>query len=140
MTTLWIFIALFVLVSLVLIWFPHFRQQKMLQAEEAGVRKATNLELFNNRLATLEKELEDELLDQDEFNALKKELEISLLQDMKQGEDESLVGQIKPKSLLWPTLMSVVVLGVSGYFYANLGAYANLDKAVPDNPDRKSVV
>ncbi|QYJ97868.1 c-type cytochrome biogenesis protein CcmI [Shewanella alkalitolerans] len=134
MTTLWIFIALFVLVSLVLIWFPHFRQQKMLQAEEAGVRKATNLELFNNRLATLEKELEDELLDQDEFNALKKELEISLLQDMKQGEDESLVGQIKPKSLLWPTLMSVVVLGVSGYFYANLGAYANLDKAVPDNP------
>lgn len=134
MTTLWIFIALFVLVSLVLIWFPHFRQQKMLQAEEAGVRKATNLELFNNRLATLEKELEDELLDQDEFNALKKELEISLLQDMKQGEDESLVGQIKPKSLLWPTFMSVVVLGVSGYFYANLGAYANLDKAVPDNP------
>ncbi|WP_281214328.1 c-type cytochrome biogenesis protein CcmI [Shewanella insulae] len=134
MTTLWIFIALFVLVSLVLIWFPHFRQQKMLQAEEAGVRKATNLELFNNRLATLEKELADELLDQDEFNALKKELEISLLQDMKQGEDESLVGQIKPKSLLWPTLMSVVVIGVSGYFYANLGAYANLDKAVPDNP------
>ena len=134
MTTLWIFIALFVLVSLVLIWFPHFRQQQMLQAEEAGVRKATNLELFNNRLATLEKELEDELLDQDEFNALKKELEISLLQDMKQGEDESLVGQLKPKSILWPVFMSVVLLGISGYFYATLGAYANLDKAVPDNP------
>ncbi|QDF73850.1 MULTISPECIES: c-type cytochrome biogenesis protein CcmI [Shewanella] len=134
MTTLWIFIALFVLVSLVLIWFPHFRQQQMLQAEEAGVRKATNLELFNNRLATLEKELEDELLDQDEFDALKKELEISLLQDMKQGEDESLVGQLKPKSILWPAFMSVVLLGLSGYFYATLGAYANLDKAVPDNP------
>lgn len=134
MTTLWIFIALFVLVSLVLIWFPHFRQQQMLQAEEAGVRKATNLELFNNRLATLEKELEDELLDQDEFDALKKELEISLLQDMKQGEDESLVGQLKPKSILWPAFMSIVLLGLSGYFYATLGAYANLDKAVPDNP------
>ena len=134
MTTLWIFIALFVLVSLVLIWFPHFRQQQMLQAEEAGVRKATNLELFNNRLATLEKELEDELLDQDEFDALKKELEISLLQDMKQGEDESLVSQLKPKSILWPVFMSVVLLGLSSYFYATLGAYANLDKAVPDNP------
>ncbi|QYK01593.1 c-type cytochrome biogenesis protein CcmI [Shewanella psychrotolerans] len=134
MTTLWIFIALFVLVSLVLIWFPHFRQQKMLQAEEAGVRKQTNLELFNNRLATLEKELEDELLDQVEFDSLKKELEISLLQDMKQGEDESLVNQVKPKGLLWPVLMSAVVLSLSGYLYSDLGAYANLDKAVPDNP------
>ncbi len=74
MTTLWIFIALFLLVSLVLIWFPHFRQQKMLQTEEAGVRKQTNLELFNNRLATLEKELEDEQLEQVEFDALKKSL------------------------------------------------------------------
>lgn len=134
MTTLWIFIALFVLVSLVLIWFPHFRQQKMLQAEEAGVRKQTNLELFNNRLATLEKELTDELLDQAEFDSLKKELEISLLQDMKQGEDESLVNQVKPKGLLWPVFMSTVVIGLSGYLYSDLGAYANLEKAVPDNP------
>ncbi|WP_394230721.1 c-type cytochrome biogenesis protein CcmI [Shewanella colwelliana] len=134
MTTLWIFIALFVLVSLGLIWFPHFRQQKMRQTEQAGVRKATNLDLFNNRLATLEKELEDELLDQGEFDALKRELEISLLQDMKQGEDESLVNQVKPKGLLWPVLMSVAILGVSGYFYSSLGAYANLDQAVPDNP------
>lgn len=134
MTTLWIFIALFVLVSLVLIWLPHFRQKKMLQAEEAGVRKTTNLELFNNRLATLEKELEEELLDQTEFDALKKELEISLLQDMKQGEDESLVNNVKPKGLLWPSLMSIVVLSVSGYLYSELGAYKDLDKAVPDNP------
>ncbi|MCE9680374.1 c-type cytochrome biogenesis protein CcmI [Shewanella sp. AS1] len=134
MTTLWTFIALFVLVSLVLIWLPHFRQQKMLQAEEAGVRRSTNLELFNNRLATLEKELADELLDQAEFDSLKKELEISLLQDMKQGEDESLVNKVKPKGLLWPTLMSIVVIGLSGYFYSHLGAYANLEQATPANP------
>ncbi|MEC4728798.1 c-type cytochrome biogenesis protein CcmI [Shewanella sp. D64] len=129
MTTLWIFIALFLLVSLVLIWFPHFQQQKMLQAEEAGVRKQTNLELFHNRLETLEKELEDEQVDQAEFDALKKELEISLLQDMKQGSDESLVTDLKPKGLLWPIVMSVAVLGISGYFYSTLGAYANLDQA-----------
>ncbi|NRB25469.1 c-type cytochrome biogenesis protein CcmI [Shewanella sp.] len=133
MTTLWIFIGLFVLVSLALIWFPHFRQHKMLQAEEAGVRKQTNLELFNNRLIILENELEEELLDQQEFNVLKKELEISLLQDMKQGEDESLVNKIKPKGLLWPTLMSVVIIGLSGYFYATLGAYAKLDQPVPSS-------
>lgn len=72
MTTFWIFIAIVVLVSLGLIWLPHFRQQKLLKAEESGVRKQTNLELFNERLAILEKEHQEELLDQDEFESLKK--------------------------------------------------------------------
>lgn len=97
MTTFWIFIAIVVLVSLGLIWLPHFRQQKLLKAEESGVRKQTNLELFNERLAILEKERQEELLDQDEFESLKKELEVSLLQDIKQGADESLDSQAKPK-------------------------------------------
>lgn len=129
MTTLWIFIALFLLVSLVLIWFPHFRQQTMLQTEEADVRKKTNLELFQNRLATLEKERTDEQIDQVEFNALKKELEISLLQDTQQGTDESLVIKITPKGLLWPSIMSFAILSISGCFYINLGAYANVNQA-----------
>ncbi|MEI6858392.1 MAG: c-type cytochrome biogenesis protein CcmI [Shewanella sp.] len=134
MTTLWIFIALFVLVSLALIWFPHFRQHKMLQAEEADVRKQTNIELFNNRLITLEQEREEDLLNQQEFDVLKKELEITLLQDMKQDENESLVNNVKPKGLLWPTLMSVVIIGISGYFYTTLGAYAKLDQPAQANP------
>ncbi|NRD72129.1 c-type cytochrome biogenesis protein CcmI [Shewanella sp. VB17] len=129
MTTLWIFIALFLLVSLVLIWFPHFRQQQMLQTEEADFRKKTNLELFQNRLATLEKERTDEQIDQIEFNALKKELEISLLQDTQQCADESLVIKITPKGLLWPGVMSLAILSISGYFYINLGAYANVNQA-----------
>ncbi|NKF51967.1 c-type cytochrome biogenesis protein CcmI [Shewanella sp. WXL01] len=126
MTTFWIFIALALFISLLMIWIPHFRQQKLLQAEEAGVRKQTNLELFNERLGVLEQELAEELLDQREFDALKKELEISLLQDMKQEGDDSLTEVAKPKSVLWPTIMTVAVVGVCGYFYQELGAYKEL--------------
>ncbi|MDR8526065.1 MULTISPECIES: c-type cytochrome biogenesis protein CcmI [Shewanella] len=133
MTTFWILIASFLLVSLALIWFPHFRQQRMLKAEEAGVRKGTNLDLFNERLAILEKELQEDLLDQPEFDALKKELEISLLQDMKQGDDESLVNSLKPKSIMWPSVMSVVVIGLCAYMYSTLGAYKNLDQPMTAN-------
>ncbi|MEZ9594476.1 c-type cytochrome biogenesis protein CcmI [Shewanella sp. 10N.261.52.F9] len=133
MTTFWILIASFLLVSLALIWVPHFRQQRMLRAEEAGVRKDTNLELFNERLSVLEKELQEDLLDQPEFDALKKELEISLLQDMKQGDDESLVNKLKPKSIMWPSVMSVVVIGICGYMYSTLGAYKNLDQPMTAN-------
>ncbi|WP_335921245.1 c-type cytochrome biogenesis protein CcmI [Shewanella chilikensis] len=134
MTTFWIFIAIIVLVSLGLIWLPHFRQQKLLKAEESGVRKQTNLELFNERLAILEKERQEELLDQDEFESLKKELEVSLLQDIKQGADDSLLAQAKPKGLLWPSLMSAVLLVVAGYSYQQLGAYQNIDSPQPENP------
>ncbi|MCL2920047.1 c-type cytochrome biogenesis protein CcmI [Shewanella litorisediminis] len=126
MTTFWILIAFVVLIGLMLIWVPHFRQQRLLQAEEAGVRKQTNLELFNERLAILEKELAEGLLDNQEFEALKKELEISLLQDIKQGNDESLVNTVKPKGLLWPVVMSVTILGISGYMYQHLGQYENV--------------
>ncbi|MBT1446617.1 c-type cytochrome biogenesis protein CcmI [Shewanella sp. JM162201] len=126
MTTFWILIAIVVLIGLMLIWVPHFRQQRLLRTEEAGVRKQTNLELFNERLAVFEKELAEGLLDSQEFEALKKELEISLLQDIKQGSDESLVNTIKPKGLLWPVLMSVSLLGFSGYMYQHLGQYENV--------------
>ncbi|MCU8010181.1 c-type cytochrome biogenesis protein CcmI [Shewanella sp. SM34] len=135
MTTFWIFIALVMLVGLMLIWIPHFRQQKLLKTEEAGVRKQTNLELFNERLGVLEKELSEELLDQAEFDALKKELEISLLQDIKQANDDSLVNQIKPKTILWPSIMSVCLIVISGYLYQHLGAFENIDSAQqPANP------
>lgn len=138
MTTFWIFIAIVVLVSLALIWIPHFRQKKLLEAGESGVRQQTNLELFNERLASLEKDFNENLLDQQEFEAMKKELEISLLQDIKQGQDESLNVEGKRKSILWPSLMSVAVIVVAGLMYQRLGAYQEMQHPTaavdPSNP------
>lgn len=134
MTTFWIFIALVLFVGLMLIWIPHFRQQKLLIAEEAGVRRQTNLELFNERLAVLEKELHEELLDKAEFDALKKELEISLLQDIKQASDDSLVNSIKPKTILWPSMMSICLVAISGYMYQHLGDFQNIGNIQSANP------
>ncbi|KFZ37725.1 cytochrome C biogenesis protein [Shewanella mangrovi] len=137
MTTFWIFIVIVVLVSLALIWIPHFRQKKLLEAGESGVRQQANLELFNERLAALEKELSDNVLDQKEFDSLKQELEVSLLQDIKQGQDESFNEQGKRKSALWPSLMSVAVIIVAGVMYQRLGAYQEMENtaaATPANP------
>ena len=99
MTLFWIAIALVVFSGLLLIWIPHFRQQHLLQAETSGVRKQTNLEVFAERLAGLEKELQQGQLDQQEFAALKQELEVSLLQDIKQVGDDSLDKQIQKKGI-----------------------------------------
>lgn len=126
MTLFWIFIALTLLVSLLLIWLPHFRQQRLIQAEEAGVRNQTNVELFNERLAALEKEHQEQLLDHGEFDALKQELELNLLQDMQQGTDESLSKKVKPKGIFWPISMSILIIAIAGYAYLELGAYKEL--------------
>jgi cytochrome c-type biogenesis protein CcmH len=129
MTLFWIAIALVVFGGLLLIWIPHFRQQHLLQAETSGVRKQTNLEVFAERLAGLEKELQQGQLDQQEFTALKQELEVSLLQDIKQVGDDSLDKQIQKKGIFWPSLMSMTLLVLVGYFYQQLGAYQQL--AIP---------
>jgi cytochrome c-type biogenesis protein CcmH len=129
MTLFWIAIALVVFSGLLLIWIPHFRQQHLLQAEASGVRKQTNLEVFAERLAGLEKELQQGQLDQQEFTALKQELEVSLLQDIKQVGDDSLDKLIQKKGIFWPSLMSMTLLVLVGYFYQQLGAYQQL--AIP---------
>lgn len=126
MTSFWILIVLVLIISLLLIWVPHFRQQKLNQVEEAGVRNNTNLELFNERLSHLEKELAHNKIEQSEFTTLKTELEISLLQDMKQGEDESLSTQAKPKNIAIPSLMSLIMIIVALYAYLHLGAYQEM--------------
>ncbi|WP_299494109.1 c-type cytochrome biogenesis protein CcmI [uncultured Shewanella sp.] len=129
MTTLWIFLALFILVSILLIWLPHFRQAALLKTETHTVRQQTNLNLFNQRLQTLEQELNDNLLDQKEFDSLKQELEIGLLQDIKQGKDEALMPHTKAKGVFWPSFMTLMVIGISGYLYSSIGAYQALEWA-----------
>ncbi|WP_299003432.1 c-type cytochrome biogenesis protein CcmI [uncultured Shewanella sp.] len=129
MTTLWIFLALFILVSILLIWLPHFRQSALLKTQTKTVRNQTNLTLFNQRIQVLEQELKDNLLDQKEFDSLKQELEIGLLQDIKQGEDEALLPHTQTKGLFWPSLMTLLVIGISGYLYSSIGAYQTLEWA-----------
>ncbi|QSX30311.1 c-type cytochrome biogenesis protein CcmI [Shewanella cyperi] len=134
MTTFWILIALVVLVGLVLIWIPHFRQQKGL-AKAEDVRQSTNLALYKERLANLELELANQSLDQTEFDALKAELELSLLQDIKQGDKASAGLNKNSRSLAWPLLMSVMLLAVTAFMYHRLGAFEELaNPPVANNP------
>lgn len=126
MTLFWIVIALVVFAALLLIWIPHFRQQHLIQAEDSGVRKQTNLAVFTERLNALQAELKQGTLDQLEFDALKQELEVSLLQDIKQKGDDSLDHQIRRKGIFWPSLMSVILLITAAYMYQHMGAYQQL--------------
>jgi cytochrome c-type biogenesis protein CcmH len=131
MTLFWIVIALVVSAALLLIWIPHFRQQHLIQAETSGVRKQTNLAVFTERVIALEAELEQGKLEQLEFDTLKQELEVSLLQDIKQAGDDSLDTQMSKKGIFWPSFMSVTLLIMTAYLYQQIGAYQALSAPAP---------
>ena len=83
MTTFWIGIAALTLLALALIWLPFLRRSRAAaQASDAQLRKETNLNLFNERLAEIDTELAEQRISQDEYDALKQELQMSLLQNV----------------------------------------------------------
>ena len=128
MTTFWIVAIIFIVITFALIWLPFFKKRAETDSSE-DVRQQANLELYKEKLATTEKELCDGVISQQEFEVLKQELEITLLQDVKPDEQQqaSLVVRRNP---VWPMIMSLLVLGVTGFMYNKLGAY-EIIKDVP---------
>ena len=86
-------------------------------------RNAANLRIFKERLAELERDLEEGLLDQSQFNSLKAELEHNILADVAEVDSTSelsgheSVDWKKPVRLI-PVLAVLVVLPFSYLFYS----------------------
>ncbi|GAA5193462.1 c-type cytochrome biogenesis protein CcmI [Ferrimonas gelatinilytica] len=123
MTTFWIGIAALTLLALALIWLPFWRRSRLArQASDAQLRKETNLNLFNEREAELDTDLAEGRINQSEYDALKQEMQLTLLQNIEQEED--VLARQSP-TVLWPITMSIVLTLVSGYTYYDLGRHSD---------------
>ena len=129
MTTFWIFATVFILITFALIWLPFLKRPKISGSYE-DVRQQANLELYREKLTATEKELQDEVINQQEFDVLKQELEVTLLQDVKSSGSERSSDLIVRRNPIWPILMSLTMLSVTGYLYNKLGSY-EIIKDVP---------
>ncbi|MGB0895300.1 MAG: c-type cytochrome biogenesis protein CcmI [Parashewanella sp.] len=129
MTTFWIFTTIFIVISFGLIWLPFLKKSSH-NTLDIDLRHQANLDLFKEKLAILEQEQRNRVIDEQEFTTLKKELEITLLQDVKQGESALNTNATShhKKNPLWPMLMSLTVLSLCGYLYNKLGAYEILSQ------------
>ncbi len=129
MTTFWIFAIIFIVITFALIWLPFFKQRTSANYSE-DVRQQANLELYKEKLAATERELAEGIISRQEFDVLKQELEITLLQDVTPADNRSAGSLIVKSSPVWPMTMSLILLGVTGYLYNKLGAY-EIIKDVP---------
>ncbi|MBU3069980.1 c-type cytochrome biogenesis protein CcmI [Aestuariicella sp. G3-2] len=91
MGNFWLVVAAMSALSVVFILWPLWRQSKSQQADSLTStedRKGVVLDLFNEHLQALESQLASGELDQSQFDQLKKELELSLLEDIAEAENQ----------------------------------------------------
>ncbi len=139
----WIVSVLLALVAALFVFWPLWRHHRQLQQEGVygeAERRTANLVIFEERLEELERDLEEGGLDQDQFEALKHELERSLLRDVSgtaldaTGTDVPAVQDRAADSWrsvtrLLPLGLVLVVLSTSYLFYEWFGFRHDLDFA-----------
>jgi len=91
------------------------------------VRNELNISIFKERLQELERDLENELLSSEQFDAAKSELERGLLQDVDEA-DAGTSAPIQKKQSPWGALITLILVPVvAAGFYMKLGSTDMLD-------------
>ena len=125
-TTLWIAIAALLMLALAIIWWPHIRQNTRPPVTNSS-RTETNTQIYRANLEKLQRQLDDEMIDELEYKQLKAELDHKLLQDEEAAKQQL---EAKPRSKGWPIVLSLVMVAISATLYYRIGAYHKLDPAM----------
>jgi len=128
-TNLWIAIAAILSIALFIIWWPYLRNTK-LEASEVNSRSQANTLSYQQSLAKLQQQFDDEQLIVDEFDVLKTELARKLIQDEASQEQQLKVGK---RTVIWPILASVLTIGLTVPMYLTIGSSDKLIAASQPN-------
>lgn len=116
-TNLWIAIAAILAVALIIIWWPYFRNTK-LQVSEVNNRSVANKQSYQHSLDKLSLQLEEQRINEEEYDSLKTELARKLIQDEATQEQQLSVGK---RTIIWPVLASLLTVGLTIPMYLKLG-------------------
>lgn len=141
----WIVSLLLMLLAVLFVVVPVLRFARLQQGSGAGGqhhRDSANLMIFEERLAELDAELDAGVLDEEQHQALKAELQRTLLADIKteaaaeshSSKEKQVAGKLAPASLLIPSrlipmLTIVLMLPLSFYLYGLWGFESDLQIA-----------
>lgn len=129
MMDFWLLVALLLLAALSFVWWPVLMRRRSQSAMIS--RQELNVQAFETQVADLESDLQANRIDDEQFNALKVELERNLLGDVKQAGEQNPGGQTvlsHKGSNLTAVLFSVVMIAGALGFYLQMGSSAALQK------------
>ena len=131
---------IFLVLLLLILWRPYFNQTKnrainSLSTVQETSRKETNISLYQEHKAEIEKDFTQGAIDQESYQYLLAELDQSLLQDIEASEEtlSKLAENEKDTSVnenafgvLWPIGLTIFLLVFSFSLYQSEGAYTQL--------------
>lgn len=118
----------FIVMLLLVIWQPFFKQDRnqkkadVVSSAQKGVRDQTNIDLYHEHKAEIEKDFSDGAIDEENYQYLLAELDNSLLQDIESAKHGvTLPNDVKPFSVTWPIILSLFIIVFSVGLYIKQG-------------------
>jgi cytochrome c-type biogenesis protein CcmH len=138
MELIFIIIA-FLLLVLVVVWVPFIKQQESNISIDDTQRDETNVRLYHEHKAEIEKDFKQDNIDDENYQYLLTELDNTLLQDMENQDLENNTPQdTKAMGIAWPVGLSVFILAFSFYLYSEIGTYEKLTTMTAQAPMQQS--
>ena len=115
----------FLILLLIVVWRPFFKQNKQVYIDNSQLRHDTNVGLYREHKKEIEKDYSDGGIDEENYQYLIAELDNTLLQDIDADKNS---GQLKPNdskaySTLWPVGLSIFIIVFSVALYNQQGSY-----------------
>lgn len=126
-----VLIIVFILLLLTIIWWHFIASTKSTVTDvNAESREDTNVALYKEHKAEIEKDFSEGNIDQESYDYLLAELDKSFVQDIEQNNAEQVkvAARSNKLSVIWPITLSLFVLVFSVYMYSKQGAYKQLSE------------
>jgi cytochrome c-type biogenesis protein CcmH len=124
MLELLVIVVAFILFLLIIIWAHYLTQNRHNLTIDNSFRDETNVRLYHEHKAEIERDFQQGGLDQESYEYLVAELEQSLLQDIQDNASEANQASEKVSSLsiIWPIIISLFILVFSLVLYNERGS------------------
>lgn len=124
---------IFIILLLSMIWRPFFSQKKSPVEVEGKLRDETNVRLYHEHKAEIEKDYQEAKIDEENYQYLLAELDNTLLQDIENTESTASKNSANNKtySPFWPLGLSLFVVFFSFVVYQQQGSFLSITEPSP---------
>jgi len=121
---------IFIILVLSIIWRPFFSQKKSPVEVEGKLRDQTNVRLYHEHKAEIEKDYQEAKIDEENYQYLLAELDNTLLQDIENTDNIVANNSTNNKtySPIWPLGLSLFVVLFSVAVYQQQGSFLTVSK------------
>ena len=127
-------VLVFIALLLYIVWSPFFKSISKdvnniadQEAPKNNLRDETNVQLYKEHKAEIEKDFSDGGIDEENYQYLLAELDNSLLQDIEAAEQASKVTVVSKRfSVMWPVSLSLFIIAFSVALYVKQGTLTAL--------------